>query len=110
MVKILIPGNRFSLEYGISQYLSDKLEVGVMGGHNWQITDDKGSDVIWDPSVHDQKSTLAFSAGYWIAPEKFQLAFKYGFDYGCVQRFKNNMFMFNLTWVTGALTGQQNEN
>ncbi len=31
----LTPGNRFSLEYGISQYLSERLGVGVHGAHNW---------------------------------------------------------------------------
>jgi hypothetical protein len=99
------PGNRFSLEYGISQYLTERFEVGIQGGHNWQINEDKGDEVVFDPSIRDRKSTLSFSAGYWIWPSKMQLNFKYGFDYGLVQRFKNNMFMLNLTWVTGALTG-----
>lgn len=99
------PGNRFSLEYGISQYLTDKLEVGIQGGHNWQLNDDMGEDVLLDPTIHDRKSSLAFSAGYWVWPSKMQLTFKYGFDYGLVQRFKNDMFMLNLTWITAALTG-----
>ena len=59
------PGNRFSLEYGISQYLSDRFEFRIMGGHNWQVSDDKGEDIFWDPSYHDRKSTLAFSPAYW---------------------------------------------
>lgn len=99
------PGNRFSLEWGISQYLTDRLELGIQGGHNWQVVQDKGSEVFWDPGVLDKKSTLAFSAGYWVWVNKMQVSFKYGFDYAIVQRFKNNMFMLNATWVTGALSG-----
>ena len=48
------PGNRFSLEWGISQYLSEQFELGIQGGHNWQICDDTGDDVYWDPKFHDR--------------------------------------------------------
>jgi len=99
------PGNRLSLEYGISQYLTDWFELGVQGGHNWQITDDSGSDVFWDSSYHDQKSTLLFSAGFWPWSGRLYVAAKYGFDYGVRQRFKTNNFMLNFIWLTNALDG-----
>ena len=99
------PGNRLSLEYGISQYFTDWLELGVQGAHNWQITDDSGSDVFWDPSYHDQKSTLLFSAGFWPWSGRLYVAAKYGFDYGVRQRFKTNNFMLNFIWLTNALDG-----
>jgi len=101
------PGNRLSLEYGISQYLSDRLELGIIGGNNWQVTDDRGADVDYDTSVHDRKSTLAFTAGYWIWNGRMQLNAKYAFDYGSRQRFNTNFFMLNLTFVTNALTGSK---
>jgi hypothetical protein len=104
------PGNRFSLEYGISQYVTERLELGIMGGHNWQISDDKGSDVFWDPSVRDKKSTLAFTVGYWAWSQRLQIVGKYGFDYGVVQRFKTNMFMLNVIFATNALTGTNKKN
>ena len=99
------PGNRLSLEYGVSHYPTGWLELGVQGAHNWQVTDDSGSDVIWDPSYHDQKSTLLFSAGFWPWAGRLYVAAKYGFDYGVRQRFKNNNVMLNLIWVTNALDG-----
>jgi len=102
----LNPGNRFSMEYGISQYLSDRLELGVQGGHNLQINEDQGEDVYWDASVLDKKSTLAFYAGYWVWDGRMQLGAKYAFDYGCVQRFKTNFLMLNLTFLTGLLSGE----
>lgn len=102
------PGNRFSLEYGISQYLSERLEVGIQGGHNWQVSDDEGDDVFWDPRYHDQKSSLYFSAAYWVWKQRLQLNFKYGFDYNVKQRFKTNAFMLNITFMTNALDGIPN--
>jgi hypothetical protein len=101
------PGNRLTLEYGISQYLSDRLEVGIMGGTNWQVSDDKGEDVFWDPTVRDKKSTLAFTAGYWAWEQRLQLSVKYAFDFALAQRFKTNMLMLNITFATNALTGNK---
>jgi hypothetical protein len=101
------PGNRLTLEYGISQYLSDRLEVGIMGGTNWQVSDDKGEDVFWDPTVRDKKSTLAFTAGYWAWEQRLQLSAKYAFDFALAQRFKTNMLMLNITFATNALTGNK---
>jgi len=93
------PGNRFSLEWGVSQYLSERFELGILGGHNWQVTDDTGDDVYWNPEYHDRKSTLLFSAGYWLWKEHLELNAKYGFDFGIRQRFKNNYVMLNLVFV-----------
>ena len=103
------PGNRFTLEYGISQYLSERLEMAVIGGNNWQVTDDRGEDVYWDPSYHDRKGTLAFNVAYWAWKERLQINFKYGFDYGIRQRFKTNMFMLNIVFATNALTGNKSK-
>jgi hypothetical protein len=100
------PGSRFSLEWGISQYLSDRLEIMVQGGHNWQVSDDTGSDVLPEiDDVHDRKSTLAFAIGYWPLKDRLYLSGKYAFDFGISQRFKNNYWMANLILITDLLTG-----
>jgi hypothetical protein len=101
------PGNRFSLEWGVSQYLSETVELGVQGGHNWQVSDDTGKDVFWDASIHDRKSTIAFSAGWWPWKNKLNLQLKYGFDFGVRQRFKANIWTLNLIFITNALTGSK---
>jgi hypothetical protein len=100
------PGNRLSLEWGISQYFTERFEVGLMGGHNWQVTDDSGDDVIVDPSWHDRKSTITLNIGYWAWKDRLQLTAKYGYDFGMRQRFKTNYFMLNITFATNALTGK----
>jgi hypothetical protein len=103
----LNPGNRFSLEWGISQYLSPRFELSVQGGHNWQITEDSGSDVFYDPSFRDRKSTLAFMAGYWPWEGRLNVSLKYAFDFGIRQRFQTQFFMLNLIFVTNVL-GEKN--
>ena len=100
------PGSRLSLEWGISQYLSDQFELGVKGGHNWQISDDSGDDVYWDAGFHDRKSTIAFSACYWPWKERLALTAKYAFDFGVRQRFQNNAWMLNLLFIPNLLTGE----
>jgi hypothetical protein len=100
------PGNRFTLEWGVSQYLTEQFEIGVQGGHNWQVSDDSGSDVYWKAGVHDRKSTVAFSAGFWPFPGWLYVSGKYAADFGCIQRFKNKTWMINLIFLTNALTGE----
>jgi len=99
------PGSRFTLEYGLSQYLSEQLEVGVQGGHNWQVGDDSGSEVFWDPGVHDRKYMLAFSGAYWPWKDRLYVSLKYGFDYSNRQRFDNSYWMLNVIFLTNLLTG-----
>ncbi len=102
----MTPGNRLSLEWGLSQYLATWLELGVGGAHNWQITDDSGEDVFWDPTVHDRKSTMLFSAGFWPWAMRFYVGAKYGFDYGVRQRFDNTNLMLNFVFITNLLNGR----
>ena len=100
------PGSRLSLEWGVSQYFTERFELSVQGADNWQVGNDRGTDVWWDGSVHDEKHSIFFSANYWAVKERLYLALKYGFDYSMRQRFDNNTLALNLIWVTNALTGK----
>ncbi len=53
------PGDNFHFEWGVGKTLSKVWDVGISGYCNWQVTDDKGDDVVWDKSVHDR----SFAAG-----------------------------------------------
>jgi hypothetical protein len=101
------PGNRLTLEWGLSQYFSERFEVAVQGAHNWQVTDDSGDDVYWDPSFHDRKSTVALGATYWALPQQLAITGKYALDFGARQRFDNDTVFLNLLYVPGWLTGDQ---
>ena len=100
------PGDRFTLEWGLSQYFSDVFEVSVQGGHNWQVGDDSGADVYWDPAFHDRKSTVAVGVTYWPWRQKLAVTGKYAFDFGVRQRFENNTLYVNLLFVPGWLAGE----
>jgi hypothetical protein len=94
------PGNRLSLDYGISQYVSKRVEVGVYGGNNWQISEDEGSQVYWDRSVKDRLGVMGFQLGYWFWKERLEVLGKYGFNYGAIQRFEQNTVQLNFIFVT----------
>jgi len=100
------PGNRLSLEWGLSQYLTEQFEVTVQGGHNWQISDDSGSDVYWDPSFHDRKNTVAFGGSFWPWPDWLNISLKYAFDFGARGRLEADYWMLNLIFLTNVLTGE----
>jgi hypothetical protein len=101
------PGNRFYLDYGISQYFSDKFFAGIFGGNSWQVSKDEGSGVYWNNNIKDRVGVLGFEAGYWPWAGRFQITGKYGFNYGAVQSFKMNTLEINLMFITNALTGNK---
>lgn len=92
-------GNRYTLEYGISQYLSERLEITVQGGHTWQVSEDKGDDVYWDTSYKDRYSTVGIGIGYWPVSQKFYLNAKWTTNYGIRQHFKHNIYSLQLIWA-----------
>jgi hypothetical protein len=99
-------GNRLSLEYGTSLFVNQWLELGVGGTNNWQISDDTGDGVFWDPSVHDRKHGVNFTAAFMPVFMRLYIVAKYGFDYGARQRFDGHNFVLNLYYITGVLDGR----
>lgn len=100
------PGNRITVEYGISQYLSPIFEIGIMGGNNFQITEDKGTSVWWNSSILDQMGYIGFQMSGWPIKNKLYTSLKYNIEYGLRQRFKQDMLMFNITYAPGWLSGK----
>lgn len=98
------PGSRFILEYGLSQYLTEKLEITIQGGHVWQTGKDSGSDVYWDTSVKDQMSIFGAGISYWLLPGKLYANAKYTGSYGLKQHFKTNMFQVQFMFIPYILT------
>lgn len=105
-------GNRFTLEYGISQYFTEWLEVEVMNGHNWQTSDDSGEDDWWTGTrfdSRDRKSTFSAGVGVWTLKGMLNLRVKYIMDYGVRQRFKDRFVSFSLLLIPGILSEKSNE-
>lgn len=99
------PGSRLSLDWGISQYLSERFEIGLQGSLNRQVSDDSGDDVYWDPSYHDRRNLIAAAVGYWPWTGRLYVNAKYALDFGVLQGFKRNTFMLNLLFLTNLATG-----
>ncbi|MBF0163563.1 MAG: transporter [Magnetococcales bacterium] len=47
-------GDDFHFEWGVGRKVSDLVELGLAGYAQWQVTDDKGSAAVGDPTVHDR--------------------------------------------------------
>ena len=97
------PGSRFILEYGISQYLSEKFEITLQGGHAWQVGEDAGAAVYWDTRIKDQMSIFGGGIGYWLIPNVFYGNVKYSTTYNNKQHFKANAFQVELLLNTDFL-------
>jgi hypothetical protein len=97
------PGSRFLLEYGISQYLSERFEVTLQGGHSWQTGKDSGDDVYWDNSVKDQMSIFGGGLGYWLMPDTLYANAKYSTTYNNKQHFKADAFQIQLLFIPNLL-------
>ncbi len=104
------PGSRYSIEYGISQYLSERFEITVQGGNGWQVGEDSGSDVYWDPSVRDRKSTIGAGIGFWLIKEKLYSNLKWWTNYGVRQNFSVNYAQLQLIYIPQILQGKNDKN
>ncbi len=101
------PGSRFSVDYGISQYVTPWLELEVLNGHNWQISDDKGDDVWWSNTalyVKDQTNTFSFGLGVWPWAGRLNVRTKYVMDYGTKQRYKSNFLSLSVIFIPNILS------
>jgi len=101
------PGSRFSVDYGISQYVTSWLELEVLNGHNWQISDDKGNDVWWQDTplyVKDHTSTFSFGVGVWPWEGRLNVRAKYVMDYGTKQRYKSNFLSLSAIFIPNILS------
>lgn len=93
------PGDRFNIEYGASQYLSENFEVFLQGGHTMQVSGDEGEDVHWDTSYYDRLNNFGVGVGYWPIPLKFYLNAKWYETYSNRQHFDADFFQLQLLYI-----------
>ena len=101
-------GNRLTIEYGVSQYLTSWLELEILNGHNWQVGNDKGEDVWWKDTplyAKDQTSAISFGVGVWTLKSRLNIRLKYAMDYGTKQRYRSNFLSFSVLFNPYLLTG-----
>lgn len=98
----ITPGDHIALEYGFSQYLSNRLEIGISGYSQWQTEGDSGSGTLLDPDVKTEVHGLGAQLAYWATP-RLNLSAKYMNEYDAEARFEGSWFMLNITYLPGPL-------
>lgn len=104
--KDLTPGDRFSLNWGVSQYLPLNkeqtwlIELGVSGYSQWQIEKDSGADVpqILNVTLNakDEVHAAGVQAGLTFVPLQAALVARYQWEYGAEARFEGENFIVTL--------------
>jgi hypothetical protein len=101
----ITPGDRFSLDYGISQYVPINkaetllLELGLSGYSNWQVDDDSGDDVNQVLKVKDEVHAYGGQIGFAYVPWNASVTLRYMIEYNAEARFEGELF--TLTFVKG---------
>ena len=88
------PGQRFTLNYGVSQFLPagpGLVELGVLGYSQWQVTHDSGSDVSSFNRNLDQVQGIGGQVGYTVPKWRLGVTAKYVYEYYAEARFRGQV-------------------
>lgn len=91
------PGNDFHFEWGVGKTLAKTWDVGLTGYCQWQVTDDDGSDVTWDESVHDQVYAIGPEVSVFLPPAKLFVSLRSQWEFGAEDRTEGNVTVLTLT-------------
>jgi len=93
------PGNDFHFEWGLGKTLAKTWDVGLAGYCRWQVTDDSGSDVSWDKSVHDRVWAMGPEVSTFLPSLKFGISLKGLREFDAVDRSEGYIIVLNLTKI-----------
>ena len=93
------PGQRVSLNLGVSQYLplgksGFLLELGAVAYGNWQVTDDTGTN-SFESNVRDKIVGIGPQLGLVYEPWNAALTFKWAHEFAARNRFEGDNFTLN---------------
>ena len=94
----LKPGQSMTIEYALSHYMNSRVEVGVCGYDQWQISSDTGT-AARNKNVFYQIHAIGGQFTGWILKEKLSLTTKCYYEYYGVDRFKGILGTANLIYV-----------
>jgi hypothetical protein len=96
--KDLAPGQSMTLEYALSHYMNSRIEVGVCGYDQWQVSPDKGK-AARNTSDFYQIHAIGGQFTGWVVKEKLSLTAKCYYEYYGVDRFKGILGTANVIYV-----------
>ncbi|OGV42704.1 MAG: hypothetical protein A2X46_05410 [Lentisphaerae bacterium GWF2_57_35] len=91
------PGNDFHFEYGFSKTFMQTLDVGLAGYCQWQVSDDKGSDVVWDEGSHDRVVAAGPEVNYFIPKYLFFVSLRHELEFFAEDRPEGAVTTLTLT-------------
>ena len=80
------PGDDFHIEWGVGKTVSSNWTVGLTAYTHWQVTDDRGGAVTWDPGVHDRFGSLGPEISYASDDSTCFIALRYQREFAAVDR------------------------
>ncbi|MCP4682418.1 MAG: hypothetical protein GY864_08785 [Desulfobacterales bacterium] len=90
-------GDDFHFEWGISKRLPKGWELGLTGYCQWQLTDDRGSDVTWDKSVHDRVYAIGPEVGVFFPAWKFAVSLRSQWEFEARDRSEGNVTVLTIS-------------
>ena len=96
------PGDDFHIEWGIARNFNKIWDVGASGYMNWQVTDDSGADITYDPSIRDQFFSAGPEVQYFYEPASLFLQLRYQFEFGAEDRPQGRNLVFSFVKVLGT--------
>nr|WP_320119590.1 transporter [uncultured Marinifilum sp.] len=96
------PGDVTGFEWGLSKTMPREKaiwEVGITGYASWQITDDKGDDVLYDANDHDRQFAIGPSVRMILPKSKIVLSIQGQKEFGVKDRSEG--FMSCLSFIKG---------
>ena len=95
--KDMKPGNNVLFEWGVGKALTETVEMGMAGYCQWQLTDDSGSDITWDKSIHDRVAGIGPEVSVFIPPAKMFLSCRAAWEFSAVDRPEGTTVTLTLT-------------
>jgi hypothetical protein len=95
------PGSNFTVNWGVSQFLplNKKMtwlaDIGIGGYDLWQVSDDRGRDVWYDASVHDEVHAVGVQLGLMQTQWHAAMTMRWMHEYAARDRFIGDMFVLN---------------
>jgi hypothetical protein len=92
-------GDDFHFEWGIGKTLAKIWDVGVAGYCHWQVSDDSGSDVLWDKSIHDRVYAIGPEVSVFIPPATLFASLRSLWEFDAEDRSEGNVTTLTLTKI-----------
>ncbi|HUU27498.1 MAG TPA: transporter [archaeon] len=93
------PGSDFLIEWGLAKTVAKFWDIGLSGYCQWQLTDDSGTGVVWDKTVHDRNYAIGPEVSVFVPSAKLFLSARSLWEFGVVDRSQGNMIAITLTKI-----------